>query len=304
MPAPAVNSFGGAVVGDWLYVYSGHTGVTHAYSVETTSRHFRRLNLKDRTTWEELPMGSDLQGLALVSDGKSVYRIGGMSARNQPGKEQDLYSVADFARFDPDSKVWINLAPLPQPRSTHDAAVIGRKIYVVGGWSMMGAKTAPPYCSDALVFDLDQPESGWKSFEQPFRRRALSAAEAGGKLYVLGGLNDAFETERRVDVYDPATGLWSRGPDLPGSDDREGFATSCFAVEGRLYYSGLSGTIARLDPTRTGWEAVGAWSLPRNTHRILAGLGGTLLVVGGNDQGRQTPIIESVRPTPGPLSAK
>ena len=44
----AVNSFGGAVLGDWLYVYSGHTGATHKYHNGTTTKHFRRLNLKDR----------------------------------------------------------------------------------------------------------------------------------------------------------------------------------------------------------------------------------------------------------------
>src|SRR5262249_53889199 len=44
----AVNSFGGAVLDNWLYVYSGHRGNTHKYDNSTTSKHFRRLNLKDR----------------------------------------------------------------------------------------------------------------------------------------------------------------------------------------------------------------------------------------------------------------
>ena len=63
----AVNSFGGAVLGDWLYVYSGHVGDTHKYDNNTTSKHFRRLNLKDRQTWEELPCGPPLQGVTLVA---------------------------------------------------------------------------------------------------------------------------------------------------------------------------------------------------------------------------------------------
>ena len=53
----AVNSFGGAVLGDWLYVYSGHTGATHKYHNGTTTKHFRRLNLKERGNWEDLPCG-------------------------------------------------------------------------------------------------------------------------------------------------------------------------------------------------------------------------------------------------------
>ena len=303
MPEPAVNSFGGAVLGDWLYVYSGHVGRTHRYSVETTSKLFRRLNLKDRTTWEVLPMAKDVQGVALVTDGKFLYRIGGMSARNQPGQPQDMHSVADFARFDPESKTWTDLPPMPQPRSTHDAAVIGRTVYVVGGWTMKGGSEESEFLEGAVAFDLSKPEEGWKTIEQPFQRRALSAAEAGGKLYVLGGLNDLGKVERRVDVYDPATNAWTLGPDLPGKAKVDGFGTSAFGVDGRLYYSGTSGRVYRLDARGTAWEAVGAWSLPRITHRLLPGPHHTLLAVGGNTKGKQTPIIEAVSLPPSNLEA-
>ena len=293
MPEPAVNSFGGAVLGDWLYVYSGHVGQTHAYSADTTSKHFRRLSLRDRTTWEALPMGHDVQGTALVADGRYVYRLGGMVARNAPGQPQDLISLPDFARFDPESKTWTDLAPLPEPRSTHDAAVVGRTVYAVGGWSMKGNSTTPTYLGEAVAFDLDHPDLGWKSFPQPFHRRALAVAEAGGKLYALGGLDDAFQVTRQVDVFDPSTGAWSVGPKIPGAD-RDGFAPSGFAVAGRLYLSGMTGTIVRLEPTQNAWEAVGAWALPRITHRVLAGPDGSLLNVGGNTKGVQTPVIEAV----------
>lgn len=293
---PAVNSFGGAVLGDWLYVYSGHVGSTHKYSVETTAKHFRRLNLKDRTTWEDLPMGPDLQGVALVSDGRFLYRIGGMAARNLDGEEHDLRSVADFARFDPEARIWTDLAPMPEPRSTHDAVVIGRKVYVVGGWTMERASEDSGFPETALEFDLDHPESGWKAFPQPFRRRALSVGEQGGKLFAMGGLvGGGMKVDLRVDAYDPRSGRWSRGPDLPQGGRTEGFGTSAFQVAGRLYYSGASGRISRLTEKADAWEAVGAWSLPRITHRVLPGPEGTLLAVGGNANGKQTPVIEAVR---------
>lgn len=294
MPDPAVNSFGGAVLGDWLYVYSGHTGRTHQYSVDTTAKRFRRLSLRDRSTWEDLPMGRDVQGVALVADGRYLYRVGGMTAKNQPGQPHDLVSSTDFCRFDPETKTWTELAPLPVARSTHDAAIVGRKVYAVGGWSMRGAEQAATFLDDAAVFDLDRPDRGWQEFDQPFSRRALAAAEAGGKLYVLGGLTDGGKVTRQLDIYDPATATWSTGPEIPGGADRDGFATSAFAVAGRLYMSGLPGTIARLDAAKGTWEAVGAWSLPRNTHRLLAGPGQTLLAVGGNFKGAQTPVIEAV----------
>jgi hypothetical protein len=305
MPEPAVNSFGGAVLGGWLYVYSGHVGRTHQYSVETTSRHFRRLNLEDRTTWEELPMSRDVQGVALVSDGRYVYRVGGMSARNRPGEEHDLHSVADFARFDPETKTWTELAPLPRARSTHDAVIIGQTVYAVGGWTMKGTSEDAAYLDHVAAFDLGHPEQGWRTIPQPFRRRALSVAVTEGKLYALGGLNDAFKVERTVDVYDTATGTWSRGPDLPGRGKTDGFGTSAFGVEEGLYFSGASGRIFRLAADGKNWEAVGAWSLPRITHRLLPGPGRSLLAVGGNVRGKQTPAIERVElPTPARLAVR
>ncbi len=294
MPSPAVNSFGGAVLGDWLYVYSGHVGKTHEYSTETTSKKFLRLNLKDRKTWEELPMSKDVQGVALVSDGKYIYRNGGMSAKNKPDDEHDLYSVPDFARFDPETKTWTDLAPMPIARSTHDAVVVGRKVFAVGGWTMKGATEKAVYLENAVVFDLDRPEQGWKTIEQPFRRRALSAAEAGGKLYVIGGLSDKFKVERRVDVYDPATDKWALAPEIPGKGKNDGFGTSAFGVDGRVYYSGAAGHIYRLNDKGNAWELVGAWSHPRITHRILPGPDHTLLAVGGNSKGKQNPVIEAI----------
>ena len=297
IPDPAVNSFGGAVLGDWLYVYGGHVGKTHSYDVNTTARHFRRLDLEDGKSWEELPMQQDLQGLALVTDGRFLYRIGGMVAKNQPGEEHDLHSVADFARYDPESKTWEALAPLPEARSTHDAVVIGRTVYAVGGWHMKGADEEAEFLKDAAAFDLDKPETGWKTIPQPFQRRALSVAGHDGKLYVLGGLvGGGMSVDRRVDVYDPAAGAWTQGPDLPGGGRTEGFGTSAFEVGGRIVYSGASGRIFRLSEAGDAWEAVGAWALPRLTHRLLPGPGEMVLSVGGNARGAaQTPVVEAVR---------
>ena len=218
----AVNSFGGAVLGDWLYVYGGHTGKVHKYSRETASKHFRRLNLRDRTTWEELPGGPALQGVTLMSHGRYLYRIGGMAPHNPPGQPADLVSVADFARFDPESKTWTDLPPLPTPRSTHDSVVVGDKIYVIGGWSMNGGDSAnSEFLDSALVFDLARPGAGWEKLPAPpFRRRALAVGAVDGKVYAIGGLTEDGKVVKSVDIYDPATRTWSRGPELPGGKRR------------------------------------------------------------------------------------
>lgn len=295
LPEPAVNSFGGAVVGNWLYVYSGHVGKMHRYDKTTTSHHFRRLNLEDKTTWEDLPMGPDLQGVALVTDGKYLYRTGGMSARNEVGKPAALYSTAGVAKFDPETKTWTDLPAMPEARSTHDSAIVGRTLFVVGGWTMAGATEESEFLDTALALDLDKPEAGWRTIEQPFQRRALAAAEHQGKLYVLGGLTgDGLAVDCRVDVYDPQTNTWTQGPDLPRGSRNEGFGSSAYSVHGRLYQSGMSGRIFRLDESGKSWEAIGSWGVPRITHRLLPGPGHSILAVGGTARAVSTPIIEVI----------
>ncbi len=206
----AVDSFGGAVLGDWLYVYGGHTGKTHKYSRETVSKHFRRLNLRDRVTWEELPCGPPLQGVTLMSHGGRLYRVGGMAPHNPPGQPSDLVSIADFARFDPESKTWTGLPPLPTPRLTHDSVVVGDRIYVIGGWSMNGGdSSSAEFLDTALVFDLARAGAGWEKLPTPpFRRRALAVGAVDGKVYAIGGLTEDGKVVKTVDIYDPV------GPDV------------------------------------------------------------------------------------------
>jgi N-acetylneuraminic acid mutarotase len=289
----AVNSFGGAVLGNWLYVYSGHTGQTHKYHTGTTLPHFRRLNLKDGKTWEELPMGKALQGVALVAHGGYLYRTGGMAAHNAEGEKHDLCSVDDVARFDPETRAWSEMPPLPRPRSTHDAAVEGDHLYVIGGWHMKGADGGKAeFLTDAYRLDLTDPSARWEVLSTPtFERRALTVAAHAGRLYVLGGLTDGMSVSDEVDIYDPKTNTWSQGPDLP-PPAKNWFAASAFDVDGTLYICGLSGDIQRLDESGTGWEPVGRMSTPRLTHRMLAGIDNDLLIVGGTVKQAPTDSIE------------
>ena len=129
-----ITSFGAAVINDWLYVYGGHFGRPHHYSNTSQSNELSRLNLRKSARWEVIAKGPRLQGLAMVAHNGKLYRIGGFTAYNQEDEDRNLHSVADFVRFDPQTKQWESLPPLPEPRSSHDAVVIRDKLYVVGGW--------------------------------------------------------------------------------------------------------------------------------------------------------------------------
>lgn len=294
LPEP-INSFGGAVLGNHLYVYSGHTGTTHRYHTGTTNPHFYRIDLSDRTAWEELPCGPSLQGVALVAHDGAVYRVGGMAARNVEGEPHDLASVDEVARFDPETLQWSDLPPLPEPRSTHDAAVLGDHLYVIGGWAMVGGDSSGAYfLDDAVRLDLTDPSTGWERIASPpGPRRALAVAAHDGRIYRIGGLTEGGRTVRDVDVYDPASGTWSIGPELPG-EAIQGFAPSAFSVGGRLLASGGDGTVYRLSESGDAWEAIAEQAVPRITHRLLPGIDGDVLIVGGNFAGVPVRFVESI----------
>ncbi len=295
-PLPrAVSSFGAAVADGWLYVYGGHCAKTHRYSTESVAGTFHRLKLSDPTTWEELPSGPGLQGLALVAHQGKLYRIGGMQPRNRPGDKADNHSVVTCARFDPRTKKWKSLPDLPEGRSSHDAVVVGDKIVVVGGWTMLGAEKEANWLATALVMDLNQEHLKWQLIKQPFRRRALTAAVYEGKVYVLGGMADDLEIKLTVNIYDPTTDGWTTGPDLPGGE-RNGFAAAAIAMGGRLYLSPANGGVFQLNKEGAGWQDVGRLKKPRIVHRLVAAGDHSLLAVGGAAQGENLDLLEAITP--------
>ena len=245
-PMPeAVTSFGAATADGWLYVFGGHKGERHDYSADQVSGSFHRLKLSEGKSWETLPAAAPSQGLPLVTHGGHVYRIGGMAARNAAGTKQDLFSTAHFESFDPRRGQWQPLTPLPAPRSSHDAVVVGDKLFVAGGWSLAGGTNKPVWPASALVLDLQHPDAGWREFPQPFQRRALALAAEGTRLYCIGGMNSDNQTTLAVDIYDIKTGQWSKGPELPPGKHK-GFSCSAIAQDGRIYANAFQGDLLRL----------------------------------------------------------
>jgi hypothetical protein len=279
------------VAGGWLYVYGGHTGTEHDHSAENLSQHFRRLRLDGGTEWEELPMQTPLQGLALVAHGGKVYRIGGLSARNATTDEaEDLHSTAEFEEFDPASGEWTPLAPLPTPRSSHNAAVIGNRLYVVGGWQLAG-ESPGTWQPAVLVYDFAKPQAGWQALpEPPFKRRALAVSHWNGKLVVLGGMDEESNVSRRMDLFDPDSGDWSQGPELPG-DGMAGFGVSACNLAGKLYVSGLRGVVLRLSASGSEWEEAAPMARGRFFHQLLpVGEQAVLAIAGASHDGHLADI--------------
>ncbi|MFT5301303.1 MAG: N-acetylneuraminic acid mutarotase [Mariniblastus sp.] len=280
----AVTSFGAAVQGHDLYIYGGHMGRAHEYYKQAQANTLYKLNLAMSSKWEKLSTGPRVQGLAMVTYRGMLYRIGGFSALNNDGDEKDLHSQDDVARFDPEGKKWQDLAPLPQPRSSFDAAVLDGKIYVVGGWRMQGEKDAVWHDS-AYALDLNSGKLGWSQLPKPpFVRRALSVAAYDGKIYAVGGMQESGKPSTEVFVFDPAKNDWSKGPNLIG-EPLEGFGSSAFAQNGRLYVSTIKGNLQRLNKDGSAWETVQQLKDERFFHRMLPYGTNKLLMIGGANMG-------------------
>lgn len=273
MPA-GLTTLGATTLGDSVYVLGGYSGTPHEYSERDQSRDFLRHDLSSGR-WEKLPSVGPIQSVGLANDGRHVYRVGGMHARNQPGQPQDMHSVDDVGRFDPASGAWQAMTSLPEPRSSHAVVISDGKLYVVGGWKLAGGSFDAKWQDTLMICDLGQPECVWETRPMPFKTRANGAAVYEGKLYVLGGLTPEGSTDD-VHVYDLAAGTWSKGPALP-----KGNMTICAAThQERLYANGADGTLYRLSRDGATWEPMASLSFPRMFHQLISSPGG-LLALGG-----------------------
>lgn len=277
-----VTSFGAAIAGQALYVCAGHLGPAHEYSAEGESDRFLRLDLRKPIRWENVGTVPRRAGLAMVSYRGKLYRIGGFEARNKEGDKADLHSTAEFSRFDPATGRWENFTPLPSGRSSHDAVVVGSRLFVVGGWELRG--TQPAIWHDtALEIDLSDVRPAWRELPKPpFKRRALALGACKEKVYVLGGMQEQGGSTTTTYMFDPATGEWSPGPKLPG-DGLQGFGSSAATCEGRLFATTYAGGIARLSGDGKKWEDAGHLARARFFHRMLCENNSSLIVVGGGN---------------------
>lgn len=281
------SSFGATVDGEWLYVYGGHIAQTHSYSQASVSGQFSRRKLAGGA-WQPLPAATPLQGLNLVAHAGKVCRVGGMQPRNPQGQKTDIHSVAEVACFDGVSGTWAPLPPLPMPRSSHDVAVVGNQLIVTGGWNLRGAEPSA-WAKNTLLLDLHNPAAGWREVAQPFERRALVTAVWNGRVYVIGGITPSGKVSTDVDVYDPVTNVWTKGPALPG-DAMSGFAPAAAVLQNKLYASTGDGNLFVLNTAGEPWQRVGR-SAQRLAHRMVP-TDGALLILGGAAKGNNLDLTE------------
>jgi thiol-disulfide isomerase/thioredoxin len=206
-----------------------------------------------------------------VHDGKLVL-VGGLTPIPGGSCGVALVYTPLVEQVDPADGSLRHLAPLPQPVARNGAAVVGNRLYVVGGSLPGGQRT------DAVqIYDFESGE--WsQGAKLPVAREGMVIA-ANGKILAPGGYDGATAI-RDFFSYSPAEDRWERLPSLPVKLS----AHHGVFAEGRLY---TFGDYEILDRTAVFDFESGQWNLVElnykpSRHQGAALVGDTAFVVGGN----------------------
>ncbi|CAG5179331.1 uncharacterized protein ALTATR162_LOCUS9156 [Alternaria atra] len=191
--------------------------------------------------WETVPgiPAGEERGSASVGTYQSqIYLAGGMS-------ELELFengtqnSVSVVSVFDTDTRTWLSVPEaakyIPEARDHAGAAVIGSKMYVLGG-----RDSGQENIRDTVFFlDLCDLEAGWKTSEarMPTPRGGVATGVIGKKVYVFGGEGNA-QSETgvfdQVEVYDTMRDRWAKA----GKMRLPRHGTYAVGVNGKVYVPG------------------------------------------------------------------
>lgn len=188
-------------LGGRIYVGTGLTVRDGAFS--SLGEFFRFDPAKG--TYESLPdVPERVDHAALVAHRNAVYVIGGYVDRDP---------TAAAWRYSVDTGRWEALAPMGAERGSPAAAVIGEKIYVVGG-SRDDQGVTTGALSSMEIYDIDSGK--WTAGpDMPTARHHHGAAAIRGRLIVVGGRNDDDLSADAVEQFDPVARRWTRLAPLP-----------------------------------------------------------------------------------------
>ena len=180
---------------------------------------------------------------------------------------------------------WSDLPPLPEPRSSHDATLIGTTVYVVGGWQLAGGEETV-WHSTAWAMDLSIAEPRWIEMPKPpFQRRALAIVAHQGKLFAIGGMDRDNEPTKAVAIFDPKAKTWTEVDQPVGDKPMAGFGAAGWSTEGQLIVTTYEGVIQRWNGEQQNWKAIRQTAEPRFFHRLLPLAHNQLVSIGGAKMG-------------------
>jgi hypothetical protein len=124
---------------------------------------------------------------------------------------------------------WTPKVPMPTARSGLGVAVVGGKIYAIGGYNGSYLSVNEEYDPATDTWTTKTP--------MPTPRSSFAIGVVRNKIYVIGGKEDPSTTDTSVanEVYDPATDTWETKSRAPVAY-RSGFSAN--VVNGKIYIIG------------------------------------------------------------------
>ncbi len=210
------------------------------------------------------------QGLVAEAVDGVIYAVGGTDSPHVPP-----YANGGSEAYDPGMDLWTARATMPTRRHTPVSAVVGGRIYVIGGHVANSRSENQSY---------DPMTNTWATHaSMPTHRSDGAAAAIGNSIYVFGG-NRFGSIQSVIQRYDTTTNTWATVGNVPYA----GAGWRAAALDGTIYLtgggnsggSGFPGVIA-YDPGTGVFDAsVPDFNVGRHSHALVQ-LGGRLWAVGG-----------------------
>ncbi|MEV0093796.1 carboxypeptidase regulatory-like domain-containing protein [Streptomyces sp. NPDC050738] len=217
------------------------------------------------TSLANLPTAVMDNAVATGPDGR-VYSVGGLGATSV---------LSSVNVYDPQATTWAAAADPKTAREAPQAAFLGGKLYVTGGWGADGSNLTSTQIYDPTSNTWTSGASIPKGFA------GAGSAVVAGKWYVVGGCATACGSTA-VQVYDPAKDAWSSAAAYPEVTSWLG----CGAIAKSLYCAGgsngskASAHAYTYNPSTDTWTPIA--DLPFDLWAMGAtGAGGKLLLSGG-----------------------
>ena len=251
------------------------------------------------TTMKFAPLPEPAEEYWSATANGKFYLLGGTAVRTPRGP----LLPGRVLEYDPTTDKWSAKKTMPRPADHMAVAESRGKIYVFGGTSTeRPGEVGPSNFQLNDSWEYDPAADSWKSLAPiPSRRNAAAAAEAAGKIYVIGGSQlaegapnpgpaDNLLVAGTNEAYDPATNRWESHRAMPTPRNHPAIGVvggKIYLIGGRLATANVANFVAsptdvveEYDPATDRWRALARMPTARSGHG-WATYQGRIYVAGG-----------------------
>jgi len=214
-----VEELTSAVVNGKLYVFG-------AWGWNPSERHSMVINFNEMydpvtNTWTTLWRKPTTVAAAPATVYKDeIYLFGGYFRQDSDSQSVSYRTVESYR---PSNNTWRFVTSMPRDISNMAVATIGDKAYLFGGAELISEDPLQILIlDDVITYDFQTGLWDTSGFTHLPVKMAYSYYGAApiidGKVYLIGEYEEdssGYRWSNRIDIYDPVTNTWEKGPSLP-----------------------------------------------------------------------------------------